>query len=504
MCERTREKIENKDPLLGPGTFVNRAKEEDLKDVLRFIKELKTLTEPKKENKIAIEEIYFTDIGNSIRFTQLHGHEARYCYREKTWYEYDGKRWKRDDTGRIYRMGKDVVFQLLKEASEEKDDKRRMALMEYAIRCESDAKIEAMLRASRSSLPILPEDFDKDRWLFNCQNGTINLKTGELLPHNPNDFISKISPFEYKPGAICSHWLSHLIKIMAGNEKIIGFLKRWFGYCLSGSTDERKMLTYWGPGGNGKTLTIETIAEAMGDYSYRAKTEILLVKRDNASSNDIACLVGSRFVYCSESEEGRRLDESLIKDLCGGDTITARLLYQQNFQFNPTFKLNLSTNHRPIIREQARAIWDRIRLIPFDITISEEERRLKEEMMAEFREEGPGILSWMVEGCLEWLNDGGLQEPEEVKAATKQYRIDMDLLEDFLTEHCDTEDKNAQIPCHEVYKKYQEWAEKEGLRGKEVWTKTTLTKRLRERLFEQKAIKVSGTTVKFWIGLTLK
>lgn len=338
-------------------------------------------------------------MGNAIRFVKLHGHEARYCYPEQTWYHFDGKRWRADKTGRLYAMGKDVVKALLQEAMDEPDKDRRMRLESHAFKCEADSKIESMLKAARSSLPILPEEFDRDPWLFNCQNGTINLKTGILQPHNKNDFISRISPVALDFKATCPSWNNHLIKIMSGNQNLIGFLQRWFGYCLTGIIDERCMAILYGLGANGKSVTIETISSIMGDYSQRTRTETILVKRDNSSSNDIAGLAGSRFVFCSEVGQDKRLDESLVKDLSGGDTLNARLLYREYFNFRPQFKINLSTNHRPIIYGVDRAIWDRIRLIPFTVTIPEENRKPTHEMTKIFQDEAEGVPG--LDGC--WL-----------------------------------------------------------------------------------------------------
>lgn len=457
--------------------------------------------EKKKASRIEVG-INLTDLGNAKRLVSEHGRDLRYCYPWGKWLIWNGQYWQEDAAGEIYRRAKDVIRLILREASNERDDDRRKGLESHALRCESQNKLQAMIKLAESEVPILPKDFDRDPWLLNVQNGTIYLLDGSLQPHDRDDLISKISPVEFDPEATCPSWTAHLVKLMAGNQNLIGFLRRWFGYCLTGSIDERCMVIFYGMGANGKTITVEAISHIMGDYAQRTRTETILIKRENSISNDVADLVGSRFVFCSEAEQDKRMAESLVKDLTGGDSISVRKLYQDFFTFKPQFKIVLSTNHKPVIYGTDQAIWDRLKLIPFSVTIPEDERRPIHEMMGIFHDEAPGILTWMVKGCLQWLQ-GGLQTPEEVKAATKQYRSDMDVLQEFLTDCC-TEKTDAKIACTDVYLKFKSWGEAEGLREKEIWSKSTLTRRLKERGFEQKSANFGGTIQRVWIGLSLK
>ena len=458
---------------------------------------------PEKEiikDSSTVEEIHFTDMGNATRFVGLHGDEVRYCFPQSKWYFWNNKRWQIDDRGKIYEMSQDVIRAILKEASKENDKDRRTKLENHALKCESDSKLEAMIKASKSKLSILPQEFDRDPWLFNCSNGTINLLDGTLQPHDKDDLISKISPVNYDPKETCPAWLDHLNKIMDRNQHLIGFLQRWFGYCLTGSIDERCMAIFHGTGANGKTVTIETIAYVMGDYAQRTRTETILIKRENSISNDVADLAGSRFVFSSEAEQDKRLAESLVKDLTGGDSICVRKLYQEYFTFKPQFKLCLSTNHKPIIYGTDQAIWGRIKLVPFAVTIPEDERKSLHQMMGMFQDEAPGILAWLVKGCLEWLEPGkGLQTPDEVKAATKQYRSDMDVLQEFLDDCC-IENNSSTVLCKDLYTRFKSWGETEGLREREIWSKSTLTRRLKEGGF------VQGRPFgeRLWKGITLK
>lgn len=462
------------------------------------VEEFDALPEKELLNGNTAEEIHFTDMGNASRFVKLHGNNTRYCFPQSTWYFYDGKRWRTDNMGRLYEMGQDVILDLLKEALQETNKDRRMKLENHALRCEADSRLESMLKASRAKLSILPEEFDRDPWLFNCQNGTVNLLDGSLEPHDRDHLITKISPVHYDPKATCPAWIDHLNKIMAGNQNLIGFLQRFSGYCLTGSIDERCMAILWGNGANGKTITVETVSYVMGDYAQRTRTETILIKREGQISNDIADLVGSRFVFSSEAEQDKRLAESLVKDLTGGDSISVRKLYQEYFTFKPQFKIVLSTNHKPVVYGTDQAIWDRIRLVPFNVTIPEGERRPIHEMMGMFQDEAAGILTWMVKGCLEWL-EKGLQTPDEVRAATKQYRSDMDILGEFLDDCCN-EDGTSSVSCKELYAKFKAWGETEGLREKEIWSKSTLTRRMKERGFSQ--TRPYGERI--WNGLTLR
>ena len=317
--------------------------------------------------------INLTDLGNAKRLVSEHGRDIRYCYPWGKWMIWNGQYWQQDTAGEIFRRAKDVIRVILREASDENDDKKRKNLESHALRCESQNKLLAMIKLAESEVPILPQDFDKDPWLLNVQNGTVYLLNGSLQTHDRDDFISRICPGEYNTEAKCSAWEAHLNKIMAGNQALIGFLQRWFGYCLTGSIDERCMAIFHGTGSNGKTVTVETISSIMGDYARRTRTETILVKREAGASNDIADLAGARFVFSSEAEQDKRLAESLVKDLTGGDSISTRKLYQEYFTFKPQFKLVLSTNHKPVIYGTDNAIWDRIRLVSFAVTIPENE-----------------------------------------------------------------------------------------------------------------------------------
>jgi putative DNA primase/helicase len=423
-------------------------------------------------------DYHLTDMGNAERLVDLHGKDFRYCFPMRKFFVWDGKRWNGDNMGLMRRMCKDVVRGMIEEAAKVEDESARKTLCQYALKCETVKKARDMMEFAQSEdgIPILPEDLDQNIFLINCLNGTVDLQTGELRSHRRNDLITKLAPANYNPDAPCEAWLKHLQKIMGGNESLIEFLQRALGYSLTGDTSERKIFIEYGSGANGKTITNDTIASVIGDYAARTPTETLLIKRNDGIPNDVARLKGARFVYASEAESGKRLAESLIKDLSGGDKISARFLHQEFFEFHPEFKIWLATNHKPIIEGTDKAIWDRIRLIPFEVRIPENERIPKSIMLDTFKNESDGILTWLIQGCLAWQRDG-LGCPEEVTAATTAYRNEMDVLGDFLNNRCVFGD-NYTVSAKNLYEAYKEWGENNGC---DVIAKNEFGKKLNER-----------------------
>ena len=451
------------------------------KDIINtHSKEVISEKDAKKKNR-RLKVYHSTDMGNAERLADAHGQDLRFCYPFNKWLVWDGIRWTDDNTGELKRKCKDVVRGIYAEAAKLVDEDQRKKLAKYAMGCESDYKIKAMISLAQSEkrIPVLPEHLDTDPYLLNCLNGTVDLRTGGLTPHKRGDLITKLAPVNYDPTAECQTWLDHLDKIMAGNEALIRFLQRAFGYSLTGDASERKIFIEFGSGANGKTITNDTIALALGDYAMRTPTETLLIKRNEGIPNDVARLRGARFVYASEAEQGKRLAESLIKDMSGGEKITARFMRAEWFEFYPEFKIWLGTNHKPIIRGTDHAIWDRIRLIPFTVRIPEHERIPRTEMLELFKQEMGGILAWLVEGCLAWQREG-LGVPEEVEDATNEYRAEMDILNDFISDRCIT-DSGVTATAKVLFEEYESWAEDN---GEKAISKKLFGIKLSERRFE--------------------
>ena len=393
-----------------------------------------------------------TDLGNSERFVADHGEDVRYCYPWGKWLVWSGARWERDDSGRVHRLAKETVRGIYREASDAEEDGRRKELAKHATRSEAEAKIRAMLELAKSERPVSPDDLDADPWLLNSANGTIDLRSGELRDHRREDLITRLAPVRYDPGATAPTWEGFLERVLPG-EDLRAFVRRASGYSATGDTSEQCMFINHGTGNNGKSTFQEALTGALGDYAMRAPTEMLMAKRSGGVPNDVARLKGARFVTASETEEGRRLAESLVKDLTGQDTISARFMKAEWFDFKPSHKLWLSTNHKPEIRGTDNAIWRRIRLIPWAVTVppAERDRKLPERL----RDELPGVLAWVIRGCIEWHSEG-LQAPDEVRRATSEYRAEMDVLRDFFAERCVVAE-DAWAMADELLAAYDRW-----------------------------------------------
>src|SRR5215211_6625685 len=435
-----------------------------------------------------------TDLGNAERFVAQHGENIRYCYLWSKWLVWTGTRWGRDDAGLVHRLAKKTVRSMYREASDAEDEERRKAIAKHASRSEGADKIKAMLELARSEVPVAPDELDSDPWLLNASNGTVDLRTGAMREHRREDLITKLAPVEYEPNVTAPTWEAFLERVLP-SEELRTFVQRAAGYSATGDTSEQVMLINHGAGNNGKSTFQEALAAALGDYSMRAPTEMLMAKRAGGVPNDVARLKGARFVAASETEEGRRLAESLVKDLTGQDTISARFMWAEWFDFKPTHALHLSTNHKPEIRGTDPAIWRRIRLVPWTVTIppAERDRKLPEKLRSELS----GILAWIIHGCLEWQR-GGLQAPEEVRQATRAYRAEMDVLAAFLADCClRGEDEDAF--AGELWRAWKRWCEET---GEQAGSQKRFGGRLTERGFLNH--RDSRTGRKVWYGVSLR
>jgi P4 family phage/plasmid primase-like protien len=436
-----------------------------------------------------------TDLGNAERFADQYGDVARYCYEWRCWFVWDGCRWSRD-SALVERWAKKTVRSIYGEASRAQDEEQAKAIAKHAVRSEGQKQIRAMLDLARSEfgIPISAEELDTDPMLLTVLNGTLDLRTGKLLPHNPEHCITKLAPVAFDPSATCPVWEGFLARISDGNESLQRFEQRAAGYSLSGDVSERCIFFLYGTGANGKSTFLETLRDLLGDYATRAPSETLMVKRDGAIPNDIARLRGSRFVMCSETEDGRRLSEALVKDMTGNDAISARFLHAEFFEFRPQFKIWLATNHRPIIKGTDEAIWDRLRIIPFEVRIPPEER--DKHLLVKLKQEASGILNWALDGCLTWQKCG-LGEPDEVRGATDAYRQDMDTLGSFLEERCEV-GAHSQVSAAAIYGNYKNWCEST---GENPMAQRALGLKLGERGFKR----TRGTGGRYlWEGVGLK
>ena len=439
----------------------------------------------------------FTDLASAELMTTWHGRDLRYCHVWHKWLAWDGKRWKVDDTGAVVRRAANTVRSLYDVAAAIEDRKERERLVRHALSYEAKKKLYAMIGLAESQLDIVvvPDQLDRDKWLLNVDNGTLDLRTGELREHRREDLITKLAPVPYDPEAKAPLFEKFLNDIFAGNQDVIRFVQRGTGYALTGDTSEQCLFIAWGDGENGKSTLIETILSILGDYAMFTPPETLLAKRHDGIPNDLARLKGARFVAAVETEEGKYLAESRIKQMTGGDTISARFMRGEWFDFKPEFKCFLATNHKPAIRGTDHAIWRRIRLVPFSVRIpsDKQDKHLKEKLS----EELPGVLAWAVRGCFDWQNDG-LRPPDEVTQATAAYRDENDQVGRFVGECC-VIGEYFQAKARPLYQEYRRWATEV---GEEILTETAFARRLAERRFEKKRRKTGNVYI--GIGLTAR
>jgi putative DNA primase/helicase len=412
----------------------------------------------------AVKRPNLTDAGNGARFALTHRAWARYCYAFHKWMLWAGPCWRWDPGDGAMRMAKATAEGIYLEAGGAREDDERKQIAKWAIATEGEPRLRAMLTLAQSEpgIPVTPEELDADPMLLACQNGTVELRTGTLRPARREDLITKCVPVIFDPAASCPTFDGFLERIFDGNARVIEFLQRAIGYSLTGDTTEQCLFVLWGGGSNGKSTLLTTAVGMLGEYAVSTRPETFMVKTGDTIPNDIAQLKGARLVIAVEAEAGHRLAEGLIKQATGGDRLTARFMRAEYFTFEPSFKIFLASNHRPTVRGTDHAIWRRIKLLPFSVTIpdDQQDRHLVDKLKAEL----PGILAWAVRGCLAWQAHG-LDEPEEVRIATETYKSDMDVLGGFVRDCCVTFEPSAWVASGPLYQAYDAWCHANGERA---------------------------------------
>jgi len=438
-----------------------------------------------------------SDLGNAERFVDMFSNAVRWCPARKSWMVYDGKRWAWDERGQVVKLAHQAVRSIHNDAVAESDPAKQREIAKFAISSQNEGRISGMLSQAKPYLAVGMDELDRDSWALNCMNGTLDLRSGKLRPHDATDLITRLAPVEYDPAAPYPRFKRFLQETLV-DPGVITFVKRYSGYTLTGITRERLLAILYGFGKNGKTTLVELLRDVMGDYATNTDTETLLMRKYQGVGNDVAALKGARFVSAAEVEQGRRLAESKVKQLTGRDTVTARFLFGEPFSFRPAFKLWLSTNNKPVIQGTDDAIWDRLRLIPFTQRFDGESQDPK--LPEKLRSELAGVLAWMVEGCLEW-QEHGLGEPESVREATDQYRAEMDTLAAFIEDRCVVRE-GVVAPATPLYKQYQMWCDDAGEKPE---TQKMFGMRLRERGFVNDKIKRGPhKDRKGWFGIGLR
>ena len=445
-----------------------------------------------------LRSLPLTDSGNAERFEILHGADLRHVAAEGKWYAWTGLRWEADE-GRAMLATKVVARRLYALASEVSDDGIRQSMAGWARQSESSGKRTAMLTLAKAEgrIPATPADFDADPWLFNCANGTIDLRTGKPRPHRCRDFITKLSPVHYDPAARSELWEGFLDSLTDGDDDFREFLQKAAGYSLTGDCGEEKLFLVLGEAATGKSTFVESLRAACGDYSRTADFESFVQRRDAGVRNDLAALAGRRLVVSVEVEKGRQLAEGLLKTFTGRDTVTARFLYGEHFEFRPQCKLWLVANDPPGVRHDDGGMWRRILRLPFENVIPKGKRdpTLKARLTSDPRDQA-AILAWAVEGCLRW-QEAGLQEPARVARATEAYKQEQNPLRDFVEERCEL-GEGCKATAAKLRAAYERWCEEQG--GRSLGRKNYASAL---RALGCESTKLSNDT-RWWLGISLR
>lgn len=339
---------------------------------------------------------------------------------------------------------------------------------------------------------------DQNPYLFNCPNGTIDLKTGNIMEHNPKHLITQLCPTVYDRDATCPRFLRFMEEIFAGPhcKDIVSFMQRWFGYSLTGVCIEQKMPFWFGEGNNGKSTLIGTFLKVMGlDYAMEATRDLLVARNHPDHLTTLADLFGKRFVAIVETTD-EQLDLAQFKHLTGGDRIRARRMREDTWEFSPTHKLNMATNKKPSIPDGGHAEWRRILSVPFDVIIPPE--KIDKQLGETLAKEAPGILAWGVRGCLDWQK-AGLQAPSVVTASTEKYRASQDSLEPFLREECVRRfprTADLKIKTSALRVAYVKWCERQD--------RETLKPRQFDAAMEKKEFRITHNNGAWFYGIGLR
>ena len=444
-----------------------------------------TKVDSEARDNIRLRHFPLSDAGNAEMFATIYGHNVRYMHGLDRWLVWRGHWWQPDTNGELFRLAKGcarVRFQLTWDQIQ--DEKGRKASAAHAIRSEQGSGIAAMLKLARAEHPITvgsdeADQWDSDPWLIAVANGVVDLRTGDLRAGKREDRVTMNLPFRYDPEAACPRWAQFIAEVMDGDPEMVAYLQRQVGYSLTGLTSEQVWWLLYGKGANGKSVFLETLADAFAPLAFTTPFATFERQRSGGIPNDLAALAGRRLVMASETNENAKLNEARIKGVVHGGPQTARFLNKEFFTFNSQVKLWLGVNHKPQVDDNSKGFWRSVHMVPFTRTFegAAADPHLKDKLMIE----APGILAWAVRGCLEWQRVG-LNPPAIVTAATAEYRREADQMSEFIADACET-GPGCQVQAGELAKAYGRWAEAQGMheRDKDRLTATTLGRRMADR-----------------------
>lgn len=438
-----------------------------------------------------------TDAGNAELFASLCKNRLRYDHRRKSWLVWREHWWSEDVDGEVYRLVTQVARFRWAIAANISNEEERKKEGRWAIDSESRPRLEAALALARSVHPLSDDgaNWDSDPWLLGVANGVLNLHTGRLRKGRPSDRITMHTDIAFDPSAQCPRWEQFLSEVFGDDTELIAFIQRAVGYSLTGDTSEQCLFACHGGGANGKSTFFETLRKVFGDYARNTPFSTLERNARTSISNDVAALVGRRFVTAVETNESVQFNEARVKALTGSDAMTARFLYGEYFTFFPVAKFWLGFNHKPVVADDSYGFWRRIRLIPFPKEFKGDAD--DKQLLPKLKAEAPGILAWAVRGCLAWQKDG-LGMPKVVKESTEAYREESDPLSEFISDRCVVHE-DEQVEGGLLWYEYQSWCTEN---QEPELDRKAFSKRLEDRGL--KKIKVGHNRTRSWQGLSLE
>lgn len=405
------------------------------------------------------------------------------------WHVWDGARWARDLNGTATRRAVDTVKAAYRDLAD-LDREAQKELLTDIHKCESASGLEGLLRLAGSLLPLAVsvDQLDADPYLFNTASGTLDLRSGQVRPHDPADLLTKVAGCGYDPTAQ-SEVFEHFLAEVLPDPAMRAFVGRLFGHALVGRVIEHLLPIFTGVGQNGKSTLLTAVSAAFGDYAIAAEPD-LLVDRGSVHTTGQADLLGVRLAVCSETDAGRRLAAGTVKRLTGGDKVRARRMRQDNIEFDASHSVFMVTNYKPQVPGDDPALWRRLRIVPFDVKVATPDTGLGERLALEL----PAVLAWIVEGHRDW-HEHGLDEPTQVLEATAKYQAASDVLGRFLDDGC-LLSPHATVKARQLYSAWQAWCH---TNGEDAGTEVVFANAMLDRGFTK--TKRNGTMTYLGLGL---